>query len=187
MKPVVLAALALFLVAPAGSAQDAGPAQDRIGYANLELIFTLLPDSKTVSSQLDAYQKELESGLNTKQAYAQQKLVEAQEAKASGIVSDAKLDEYRQELERLDSEIRQSAVEADQKLMQKRQELMQPVIEKLHSTIETVAQAEGYTHVLNMVDGSGTSILLYGIEQRDLTARILTELGIEIPEEMLKS
>jgi hypothetical protein len=36
--------------------------------------------------------------------------------------------------------------------------------------------------VLNVLDGTGTSILLWGVEERDLTQRILTALGIPAEE-----
>ena len=158
-------------------------AEEKIGFANLELIFTLMPEAQEVTRQLESYQKELAKSLDTKQAYAQQKLAEAQEAAASGIASEEKLSQYEAELKKLEGEIRESAMEADKKLAQKRRELMEPVVAKLQGTIKGVGEAEGYSFVLNSVDGSGTSIVLYGVEERDLTKRILGELGITMPEQ----
>jgi outer membrane protein len=153
-------------------------AEDRIAYANLEVLFALLPEAKEVNRQLEAYHRELAKGLETKQAYAQQKLVEAQEAAASGVVSDEKLAAFETELRGLEREIQQTASEADQKILRKRKELMDPIAAKLETTIRAVAEAEGYTLVLNAVDGAGTSIVLYGTEERNLTSRVLEEFGI---------
>ena len=166
---IAAAALAVGLASPA-------PAQDRIAYANVEVLLALIPGSKEVSQQLESYHGELAKGLETKRAYAQQKLVEARDAAASGIMSDAKLAEVDAELRELDREIQQSAAEADQKILQRRAELMQPVVTKLEETIRAVAEAEGYTLVLNSVDGAGISIVLYGSEERDLTERVRDDL-----------
>ncbi|MHC4925140.1 MAG: OmpH/Skp family outer membrane protein [Planctomycetota bacterium] len=173
----LIPALLLLLALPAAAA-----AQDRVGYANLDLIIARMPESKEVAKQLDAYQDELKKTIDTKRAYAQQKLVEAQDAQSAGIVSDEKLAAYETELRGLDREIRQAATEADTKMMERRNDLMEPVIEKLQTTIQAVAETDGYTHVFNVLDGTGTSVLLWGRDDHDLTDRILAELGIpEIP------
>ena len=182
MKRIV-PALALVSLLAACLAGGPAAAQDRIAYANLEVILAFMPEAKTVSENLERYQGELTKQLETKQAYAQQKLVEAQEAAQSGMASEAKMAEYEADLMRLDREIRQAAADADRKLMGRRADLMEPIVEKLQTTIEEIAKADGYTHVLNGVDGAGTSIVLWGLEERDITKRILEELGIEIPEQ----
>ena len=173
MKRFLCTALLLFPLA--------APAQERIGYANLELILALMPETKQVNDQLVDLRKQLAKGLETKQAYAQQKLIEAQEAAESGVASEERMLAYEQELRGLDQEIQTSAAEAEQKILRKRAELMEPVSEKLQSTIEAVAETDGFTYVLNAVDGSGTSVVLYGQEEKDLTRRILEEMGIEPP------
>ncbi|MGQ0723292.1 MAG: OmpH family outer membrane protein [Candidatus Eiseniibacteriota bacterium] len=173
-------ALLILVLVPAAAAQD------RIGYANLDLIVAKMPEYRQVSDQLEAYQEELVKALETKRAYAQQKLVEARDAEAAGIVSDEKLGEYETELRRLDREIKDSARDSDEKLMDRRNELMAPVIEKLQGTVKQVAEAEGYTHVLNMLDGTGTSVLLWGVEERNLTEKILAALGIPAEETAAK-
>ena len=96
-------------------------------------------------------------------------------------MSDEKLAAFEKELRALEREIQQTASEADRKILQKRKELMDPVATKLEATIRAVAEAEGYTLVLNAVDGAGTSIVLYGTEERNLTSRVLEELGISPP------
>jgi outer membrane protein len=175
MKRIV-AVLALLSCAAAPVA-----AEERIAFANLELILARMPETAEVNQKLEAYHKELSKALDTKQAYAQQKLVEAEEAAASGIVSQEKLQKYEDELRVLMQEIRETAREADQKILKKQKELMDPVAEKLQSVIRQIAEADGYTYVLNTVDSSGTSVVLYGVEERDITRRIMEELGIPLP------
>lgn len=170
---LIATALALSLVVSVPAV-----AEERIAFANLDVLLALMAESTDVNKQLEAYHKELAAGLDTKQAYAQQKFVEAQEAAASGVVSDEKLQAFEKELRGLEIEIRESAAEADQKILLKRKELMAPMATQLETTIREVAQAEGYTYVLNSVDGAGTSIVLFGVEERNITAKVLAQLGI---------
>lgn len=178
MKKTLLT-MAMLLALTASSAT----AQDRIAYANLDLVLAMMPESQVVSQQLDEYRKTLEGELMAKQAQLQQKYTEAQEAAAAGVASEEKLEGYRNELHALDLEIQRQAAEADQKLLVRRSELLEPVIEKLQTTIEGVAKRDGFTHVLNSLDGSGTSVVLWGLEERDITKSLMTELGIEVPED----
>lgn len=171
--------LALTLLVVAASA---APAQDRIAYANLDYIVSKMPESRAVAKQLDTYQDELQKGLDTKRAYAQQKLTEARDAEAAGIVSDEKMQEYQTELARLDREIRITAADAEKKMVEKNSELMEPVLQRLYETIEAVAKREGYTHVLNTMDGTGRSIVMWGLSERDITDLILTDLGVPADE-----
>ncbi|MGB0369226.1 MAG: hypothetical protein ACPGD8_07455, partial [Flavobacteriales bacterium] len=46
--------------------------------------------------------------------------------------------------------------------------------------METVAKKKGFDYILNSVDGSGTSIVLWGPEGHDVTRAIVDELGIKL-------
>jgi hypothetical protein len=46
--------------------------------------------------------------------------------------------------------------------------------------MEIVAKKKGFDYILNSVDGSGTSIVLWGPEGHDVTRAIVDELGIKL-------
>jgi len=176
MRFLVVASFLLALAAPAARAQD------RIAFANVELILALMPDTADVNRQLGQYQRELAGKLRTKQDYAQQKLEEAQAAVARGA-EEAELQTFRDELSRLENEIRAQAEDSDAKMDQRRSELMEPVIKKLSGVFRDVALEQKYDFILNAVDGSGTSIVLFGREDRDVTKVVLDRLGIQLPKD----
>jgi outer membrane protein len=155
-------------------------AQDRTAYANLDNILSLLPETKTMAASIDSLGRSLAKELEVKEAYAQQKVDEARKAKDAGA-TDAQLDKYRNELQGLENEIRRGAEEADAKLAKRRNEALKPLLDKLERTIEEVAKAEGFTMVLNSVDGNGNSVVLYGAEGRDITEKVLAKLGVTVP------
>ncbi len=157
-------------------------AQDKIAYASLDLIVSLMPETKAMAQEIDTLGRKLAKELDTKEQYAEQKAKEAREAATSGA-TEADLDKRRTELRGLQEDLRKGAESADAELAKKRMDLLKPVFEKLETTIETVAKAEGYTYVLNSTDGQGNSIVLYGADGRDLTEKILAKLGIPVPKQ----
>lgn len=169
--------LALLLAVPAARAQD------RIAYADVELILSLMPATADANKAMQQYQEELAAKLRTKEEYAQQKLEEAQSAVANGA-TDAELDAYRQELAKLESEIRMQAADSDRKMAEKRETLMAPIIDRLGEVLRRIAEERKYDFILNGVDGSGTSIVLYGRDDRDVTATVLEKMGIPVPKQV---
>lgn len=168
--------LALLLAAPAARAQD------RIAYANVELVLSLMPATADANKAMQQYQEELAARLRTKEEYAQQKLEEAQSAVANGA-TDTELDAYRTELAKLENEIRAQAADSDRKMAEKRDALMAPIIDRLGDVLAQIAEEQKYDFILNGVDGSGTSIVLYGRDDRDVTTLVLEKLGIPLPKD----
>lgn len=153
----------------------------KVGHANVDLIISLMPETQTMQTQLQTYQKKLAEQLKVKEEYAQAKYVEYLEKKENGG-TEADLKPLEEELVKLDGEIRAYTADSEQKLLAKRSTLMQPIVEKLQSNIETLATTDGYTYILNSVDGSGVSVVLHGPEQDNVTEKLATQMGLEFPK-----
>jgi outer membrane protein len=167
---------------PSLSFAPSAAAQDKIAYASLDLIVSLMPETKAMAQEIDTLGRKLAKELDLKEQHAEQRAKEARDAASSGA-TEADLEKRRTELRGLQEDLRKGAENADAELAKKRMDLLKPVFEKLETTIETVAKAEGYTYVLNSTDGQGNSIVLYGADGRDLTEKILTKLGIPVPKQ----
>ncbi|MCP3860498.1 MAG: OmpH family outer membrane protein, partial [Phycisphaeraceae bacterium] len=85
------------------------------------------------------------------------------------------------------AEIQRQMAESGNRLAAKQAELIEPIRAKMQETIATVAEQEGYSYVLNSVDGAGTSIVLYGPEDRNLTMKIAEALGVQDAVEATES
>lgn len=175
LKIVVFTLLAVVGLSGSAIAQDL-----KIGHANIDLIISLMPETQTMQTQLQTFQKKLGEQLKTKEEYAQAKYAEYLSKKEGGATEEA-LKPLEDELVKLDGEIRQFTAESEEKLVQKRQTLMGPIVEKLQASIEVLAKEEGYTYILNSVDGSGVSVVLHGPEQANVTEKLATRMGLEIP------
>lgn len=155
-------------------------AQIKMGHANLELILAYMPETQSMNKTLQDAEQILSKNVQVKQNYLQTKVAEYQENEAA--YSEADKQAKQQELQKLDQEVRQDAQKAQNQLMAKQQELLQPITEKLEAAIKALAADEGYNYILNSMTG-GNSIVLYGPPEHELTEKLMTRLGIEIPKD----
>jgi len=162
-------------------AQTANPAKKphRIGYTNLELVLSYMPEAQQVEAELRTYEKKILEQLNVKQAYLQTRIEEYTELKQQGKLSPVQEEERRKEIMRLDEEIKRFQEESEQNYLKKKVELLQPVIEKLQKAIRELAEAEGYDYILNNSNVTGVATILYGPQSEDVTEKLLRRLGMD--------
>ncbi|MEZ4825282.1 MAG: OmpH family outer membrane protein [Bacteroidia bacterium] len=175
LKTIAIMLLAVIGLAGSISAQ-------KIGYVNIELILVYMPETKTMNSTLQTYEKKLAEQLQVKQQYAQQKYAEYLQLEEEGKLTPTDKETREKELLKLDEEIQKQTATSQENLMKKRQDLLDPIITKMQDQLKALATAEGYDYILNTVDGSGVSIVLHGPQEHDLTQKLMTRLGIKIPE-----
>lgn len=163
-------------------------AQVKIGYANINAIVALMPETKTVETELQKLDQTLSQRVQIKQDYAQTKYQEYLEyVQTTETPDEAQVKQMEDELNGLQQEIQRETQRAQQQLTAKRQDLMEPIIEKVQKSIKKIAEAEKYTYILNTVDGSGGSIVLHAPPEHDLSEKILNDMGVDIPEELKAS
>ncbi|MGQ9863594.1 MAG: OmpH family outer membrane protein [Bacteroidia bacterium] len=150
----------------------------KMGYTNIELVLSYLPEAKDMQAQLNTYERKILEQLNVKQAYLQTRLEEYQELKAQGKITPAQEEERRKELLRLDEEIKKFQQESEESYLKKKEELLKPLVEKLQKTISDIAAQEGYDYILNNSNASGVATILHGPQAHDITGKLLRKLGV---------
>lgn len=151
----------------------------KIGYADIQAVLVRMPETTTMNQQLQTYQQKLAEQLQVKQQYAQTKLQEYMDLRESGT-DQAILAPMETELQGLDQEIQQASAAAEQKLMTRRQDLLEPIINKLQDNIDAIAAEQGYSFIISKVDGTGSSMILYGPEENDVTLQLMKKMGITV-------
>ena len=151
----------------------------RIGYTNLELVLSYLPEAQQVEQQLRTYEKKVIEQLNIKQSYLQTKIEEYTELKQQGKLTAAQEEERRKEILKLDEEIKRFQEESEQNYMKKKAELLQPIIDKLQKAIDELAAAEGYDYIFNNSNATGVAFILHGPKGDDVTEKLLKKLGVD--------
>ena len=167
MKRMIVALVALILGVTAVSAQN-----------------YMVVDSEKVFKSLTAYNNALETLDDLAESYqntVDQKFAAVEQMYNSYMQQRASLSEsYRQQREKAILDAEAEATEYQEKifgtdgtLMQKRLELIQPIQDKVFSTIESYAKRYGYDLV---IDSASNPTLLYNSEKVDFTDRIIEAL-----------
>lgn len=172
---VSILVLAMFFLSPVSHSKELA-----IGYTNVELVLTYMPETRQMEQNLQTYEKTLQQKYQVKNDYYQAKLMEYYEKQQSNGLSPAEDQVRREELVRLEDEIKQFGADSEQQLVAKRTELLAPILEKLQRAIDDVAQEKGYDYVFNQLS-SGTSLILYGPKEKDITEDLMKKLGIAVP------
>lgn len=173
----------IFLLIAGIGIMSNGISQDlKIGHANIEAILIYMPETKAMNQELQTYEKKLAEQLQVKQQYLQTIYGEYLELEKT-TQDEAVLVPKQEEIRKLDQDVQKASAESQQKLVTRRQDLLTPIVNRLQKEIDALAKAEGYSYILNSIDGSGVSIVLHGPEEHDLTKKLMTRMGITIPDE----
>ncbi|MCE2707252.1 MAG: OmpH family outer membrane protein [Bacteroidota bacterium] len=171
---VLLATLALLLFGFTTQAQTL-----KIGYTSVELIMDLMPEMEQIGADVQDYQTQLQTNIQTKAADFQ-KQVEAYQQAAATMTETARAAK-EQELTKLRDDLQKYEQDAQVSYQRKLQELLEPVQTKVINAINAVAAENNYTHIFAETAGQ-SPILLYTKEEDKFTELVLAKLGIEIPK-----
>ncbi len=145
----------------------------KFGHINSSELLQLMPESKQIQVELEAYAKQLENQMATMSSEYQGKVAEYQtnEQVWGDLVKETKLKEIS-DLERRIAEFQQSA---QQNLSQKEQQLFQPILDKAQKAIDEVSKANGYGYVFD----SSTGAIVHYPEGSDILPLVKKHLGIQ--------
>ncbi len=168
--------LSLFKLNAKEKSPNIQPPSLKIGYTNVEYIFSTLPEIKTIESEHASFEKQLNNQLEArveafqKQAQAFQQGYEA--------MTEVVRNQKQLELQQLEGSLKQFQLELHEQSDNKKINLLRPVYDKILNAIEQVAKENGYTHVLNANVG-GIPALLYADEEHNISDLVLKKLGID--------
>lgn len=150
-------------------------ASSKIGYADVDYIFSQMPEAKQIETELKSTQTQLKNRIDAKTQEFQKKLADYQ-ANLNTML-DAVRQNTERELTQLQENLQQLQQDAQATIQNKQTELMEPVYKKVGKAIEDVAKENGYTFILNQQIG-GLDVILYGDEKNDVSDLVLKKLGV---------
>lgn len=168
MRKLVL----LFVLAAVGFVSHA---QTKIGYADIEYIYSQLPDAKRIDSELQSTQNQLKTQIEGKAQEFQKKLADYQAN--AGTMLDAVRVNTERELQQLQQNLEKLQQDAQTTIQNKHTQLFTPVQERIGKAIEDVAKENGFNLVLSS-QVSGLDVVVYGEEKLDVSDLVLKKLGV---------
>lgn len=171
---VILSTIALLCVGFVAQAQDV-----KIGYTNVEFIMDLMPEMEQIGADIQDYQTQLQTNIQTKGEDFQRQVQTYQQA-AQTMTEEARATK-EQELQTLQGTLQKFEQDAQVSYQRKLGELLEPVQTKVINAINTVAAENNYTHIFAETAGQ-SPVLLYTKEQDKFTELVLAKLGLEMPK-----
>jgi outer membrane protein len=170
-KFVLLVVLGLGAIV--SQAQTATPT--KIGYADVDYIFSQMPEAKQIDADLKSLQAQLKNQIDTKYQDFQKKLKDYQDN--LNTMLEAVRTNTERELQQMQQNIQKLQEDAQTTIQAKQTQLMAPVYDKVGKAIEATAKENGFTFVLNQQIG-GLDVILYGDEKMDISDLVLKKLGV---------
>lgn len=151
--------------------------ETKIGYADVDYIFSKMPESKQVETELKSTETMLKNQIETKAKEFQAKLQDYN-ANVNNMLDAVRANTER-ELQQLQDNLTKLQQDAQTTIQNKHTQLMDPVFKKVGKAIEEVAKENGYTFILNQQIG-GLDVILYGDEKNDVSDLVLKKLGVTV-------
>src|SRR6188768_936518 len=172
MRKLVL--LAVFgLITFASQAQTA----TKVGYADVDYIFSQMPEAKQIDADLKSLQTQLKNQIDAKIQKFQTELAAYQKEGQNMI--DAVRQNTERELTQQQQNIEKLQQDAQTTIQNKQTQMMTPVYDKVGKAIEAVAKENGFSFVLNQQIG-GLDVILYGDEKMDISELVLKHMGVTV-------
>jgi len=149
--------------------------QTKVGTINSELIVGLMPETKKVFTNLNAYAAKLDSSYQGRLAEYNAKVVafEKLDPTLSDNFKKIKVDEITE----IEKDLQQRQQNGKKLIQLKENELMRPLYTILRGAVAEIAKADGYTQILT----SSGNEFAYLDDNFDITEKVMTKLGIKMP------
>lgn len=147
----------------------------KIGYADVDYIFSQMPEAKQIEADLKSLQTQLKNQIDSKYQEFQKKVADYQ-ANLNTMLDAVRVNTER-ELKQMQDNIEKLQQDAQTTIQTKQTQMMDPVYKKVGKAIEDTAKENGYTVILNQQIG-GLDVILYGDEKMDISDLVLKKMGI---------
>lgn len=149
-------------------------AQAKFGHVNTQEVIQVMPEYTTAKNEIEALAKQYEADLQSMQQEFQKKYEDYQK---NGATLPENIKQRReQELQDMDTKIRQSVQDNQQELAKAQQEKMQSITSKILEAIKQIGQAGNYVYI--METGAGIPYISTTLSE-DVTAQVKAKLGLK--------
>jgi len=147
----------------------------KIGYADVDYIFSQMPESKQIDAELKSLQTQLKNQIDAKVAEFQKKYQDY--TQNINTMLDAVRANTERELQQLQQNIEKLQQDSQTTIQNKQNQLMEPVYKKVGKAIEDTAKENGFSLILSQQIG-GLDVVLYGDDQADVSDLVLKKMGV---------
>jgi len=141
----------------------------KTGYIHSDTVLISMTEYEGAKNQIETYSGQLSAQLQSKGAEFEQKAQEFEQN--ANTWADAIVTDKREELVRLETNIRDFQQQAESKMRVKENEILGPLYSKIEAAIKSVAAEEGYDYV------TPSQVYLYASPDHNITDQVIMKLG----------
>ena len=167
----------LLLLLVLGSLTLVTQAQTKVGYANVDYIFSVMPEAKQIEAELKSLQTQLKTKIDQQYQKFQKDLADYT---AAINIPDAVKANTERELQQQRENIEKLQQDAQTNVQNRHSQLMAPVYEKMGKAIQETAKENGFSLVVSEQLG-GLDVVLFADENSDISDLVLKKMGITPP------
>lgn len=145
----------------------------KFGYIDSNGLLAEMPEVKEMRSKLQALQTQLQKQAQNKLQEIQTKQEDAARKDQQGELSPLEKENIIKELQKEQEDYMKLEQEMQQKMVNKENELLNPILEKVNTAIQEVAEEEEFTYIFD------ASVLLFADESVNVMKKVKAKLGIE--------
>lgn len=175
MKKILL--LVVFVAGYTAQAQEP-QARNRVGYANIEYIISLMPEMKEIEADMKSTQTQLRNQIQTRSQEVEKQYTDLN-ANMNNMEDTVRMNRQR-DLEQAMGELEKMQQDAQQTLQNKQKLYLAPLYLKVNRAIGEVAKETGYSVILTERLGE-YNLLLFQDKQRDISDLVLKKFGVTPP------
>jgi outer membrane protein len=150
-------------------------AQTKIGFADVDYIFSQMPEYKQIEVELKATETQLKKEIDAKAAEFQKKYQDY--SQNLNTMLDAVRANTERELQQLQQNLQKLQEDAQTTIQNKHTQLMKPVYEKISKALEATSKENNYNLVISQQIGN-LDVVLYADENADISDLVLKKMGI---------
>jgi outer membrane protein len=141
----------------------------KIGFIYSDTVLISMTEYEEAKNKIETYSSQLSAQLKSKGQEFEEKAQDFE--KNSGTWAEPIVTDKREELVRLENNIRDFQQQAETKMRNKENEVLNPLYAKIEIAIKEIAVAEGYDYV------TPSQVFLFANEDHNLTDKIIAKLG----------
>ena len=146
----------------------------KFGVVDLESIFTSMPESAAMQTQLQETTTKYEEEFGKLQTTLKNAIAEYEKAEKDASTPQSIKDRRVQDIQEIQQKMEEFRNTASQDLQRQQEQLMAPIQQKLMDAIKGVGADGSYTMIFENV-----APLYTGSDVEDITAKVKTRLGIK--------
>lgn len=150
-------------------------AQSKVGFVDVDYIFSQMPEAKQIDAELKATETQLKKEIEGRAAEFQKKYQDY--TQNLNTMLDAVRANTERELQQLQQNLQKLQEDAQTTIQNKHGQLMKPVYEKIGKAIEDTSKENGFNLVVSQQIG-GLDVVLYADDNADISDLVLKKMGI---------